>query len=450
MEFSFDLFRKNGIQFPTTFKMPESLDFRSIDRMEQVFSEEGTKIGTALRRLKKRTPDYYYNSILLAQTEAQNYSINSFPLYRLLLPDVLMDDWLSIICPHMKGKRDHSLHQPLTAYIVSELLRGGDDKKGLRLPSGKPLLDACAEMFLDKQGTKYLRDYYEVLYPEMPPKGYIRNTWAKELFYQTSIIAALFHDIGYPWQFLNKVGSCTGIVNREGLLMEDSSGECIYNFIEKRLLAYPFYAYSATPQHSSTASWNLEVVKLIDEAYRKTHGFPGALAFMYLNDSIRKFAGNLSMKQADCRFIQDWAAVGIMMHDMVWRYYGKNMRPDQPRFRLSMDKDPLSCIIAMADVLEEFGRPSADFRADVNNDRGVCVSFNDSPCKKTIINVNASTLEITYQYNTIEDRIKYEKGRKDEIENYFKKPFGFIDLSAIGINKVLCDVKYVPPRNKTN
>ena len=440
MEFSVDLFREKGIRFPTTFKMKESLDYRSFHRMVKALSKDGVKIGTALRRLKERTPRDYYNRILLSQTEAQKYAINSFPLYKLLLPEVLMDDWLSIICPQLKGKRDHSLHQPLTAYIVSELLRGGKDGRGLVLPTGQTLLEECANMFLEKPGTKYLRDFYCDLYRQgIPQEDYMRKSWAKDLFYQTAIIAALFHDIGYPWQFMNKVGSSIGLINREGMSMGKSMEKSVFEYIEERLLAYPFYAYSDIPLHRPTATWNLEVIRLVDEAYRKTHGFPGALAYMCLNDSIRKFTGDLSMKQADCRFIQEWAAVGILMHDMVWQYYGKNKHPDQPRFRLFMDKDPLSCIIAMADVLEEFSRPSAFFKPTDGDKDGVCVSFKSS-CTKTVINVNANTLEITYHYSSIDEKIINEKGRKDEIKNYFEKPLGYIDLSAVGIERVVCKV----------
>ena len=437
MEFSVDLYLKRGIRFPSSFKMRESLDYRKLYVLEQQFSKNGVTIGTALKRLKSRTTVDYYNHILAAQTDAMRYAINVFPPYKLLLPDVLMDDWLSIIGPHQKGRRDHSLHQPLTAYIVSELLKGGDDGKGLVLSSKKSLLDECSRMFLEMPGTGYLHNYYKVLYPKgLPPDGYIRNTWAKEIFYHTAIVAAIFHDIGYPWQFMNKVGSSIELVNNGRVGAQEQTVKGIQEYIKGRLLTYPFYGYSDVPQQRNTVPWDRAVDSLIDSSYKRTHGFPGSLAFMYLNDAVRVFIGDHNINQAESRFIQDWAAVGIMMHDMVEQYYGQNNGPDQPRFKLYIEKDPLSCIIALADVLAEFGRPSAKFKVD--ND-SVKTRF-DYPCEKTITEVRGNTLMITYKYSSRAARAQNEDWRKKEVESYFRFPSGFIDLSEIGIDRVTCEV----------
>lgn len=438
MDFSVDLFKQKGIQFPTSFKMRESLDYHKQHSLEEQFASKGIKVRTALKRLKRRTSIEYYNHIQAAQTEAQQFSINTFPLYKLLLPDVLMDDWLSIMGPHQKNRRDHSLHQPLTAFIISELLGGGQAGKGLVMPSGNTLLEECVRMFLDMPGTEYLRNYYEDLYPNgLPPAGYIRESWARAIFYHTAIIAALFHDIGYPWQFLNKVGNSIDMVNKEGVNVQESTGEGIFDYIKDRLLVYPFYGYSDTPQYKPTVPWDREVVNLIDEAYRRTHGFPGALAFMYLNDAVRKFMGDLNIKQANSRFIQDWATVGIMMHDMVGQYYGKHNGPDQPRYNLSIDKDPLSCLIALTDILEEFGRPLAKYCA---YNHGIVTRFHTS-CASSHVEVKGNTLEITYKYSSKEERARNSTWRKDEVDNYFRVPSGYIDLSEIGIDRVNCVVK---------
>lgn len=438
MDFSVDLFKQKGIQFPTTFKMRESLDFQKLYGLERQFSEKGIKIETALKRLKKRTSAEYYNHIQAAQTETQKFAINMFPPYKLLLPDVLMDDWLSIMGPHQKNRRDHSLHQPLTAFVISELLGGGKAGQGLIMPSGKTLLEECTRMFLEMPGTKYLRDYYEKLYlNNLPPEGYIRKTWARAIFYHTAIIAAVFHDIGYPWQFLNKVGGGIELVNKEGVGMPASTGGSIMNYIENRLLVYPFYSYSDIPQNKPVTSWERDIVRHIDDAYKNTHGFPGALAFMYLNDAVRKFIGDNNIKQAENRFIQDWATVGIMMHDMVGRYYGKNKGPDQPRFHLSIDKDPLSCLIAMADILEEFGRPLANYCV---YNKGIVTRFK-YPCDSTKVEVKGNTLEITYTYSSKAEKARNEAWRRNEVEDYFRVPSGYIDLEEIGIKSVSCVVK---------
>ncbi len=440
MDFSVDLFKQKGIQFPTAFSMKESLDYKKLCRLENQFSEKGIKIGTALKRLKQRTSIDYFNHIQAAQTDAQQFAINTFPPYKLLLPDVLMDDWLSIMGPHQKRRRDHSLHQPLTAFIVSELLGGGAAGKGLTLQNGKTLLGECARLFLEMPGTEYLRNYYLELYPQgLPPEGYIRENWARAIFYHTAITAALFHDIGYPWQFLNKVGCSIEMVNKEGGGIQQSSGNGIYDQIKDRLLIYPFYGYSDTPQKKPTTLWDREVESLIGAAYTRTHGFPGALAYMYLNDAVRKFMGDHNLKQAECRFIQDWATVGIMMHDMVGQYYGKNNGPDEPRYKLSIEKDPLSCLIAIADILEEFGRPLAKYTAQ---DDKVETRF-EYPCNLTRVEVTDNVLEITYLYDSKSEKAANEPWRKKEVEDYFRVPSGYIDLSGIGIERVTCKVKSI-------
>lgn len=437
MDFSLELFRDKGIIFPTAFSMRESLDYKKLFKLESQFSENGVSIETALKRLKKQTSIDYYQQIQTAQTDAQRFAINVFPPYKLLLPEVLMDDWLSIMGLHQKGKRDHSLHQPLTAFIVSELLGGGILGQGLVLPSGKTLLEELTRMFLDMPGTEYLRAYYVDLYPGgLPPKGYIRHSWARSIIYHTAIIAALFHDIGYPWQFLNKVGRNIDLVNRDSVGIQELVGKETSDYIKDRLLASPFYGYSNIPQLRPTSSWEKEVIKLIEDAFQKTHGFPGALAFMHLNDAVRAFIGDNNLKQAECRFIQDWASVGIMMHDMVWQYYGKNNGPDNPRYKLFIEKDPLSCIIAMADILEEFGRPMAKYST---YKRGIVTKF-VYPCISTRVEVKGRTLEITYKYASKKESVRHARGRIEEVENYFRSPYGFIDLSEIGIDHVTCNV----------
>lgn len=432
-------FKKKGVLFPSVFKMKDSLDYQKLYNLEHTYFVNDVSVEEAFRRLKTRTSKEYYNNILTAQTDAINYAINVFPPYKLLLPDVLMDDWLSIIGPHQKNRRDHSLHQPLTAYIVSELLKGGPKGTGLVLPSGKSLLDECSRIFIEEPGTKYLRDFYEEIYPNgFPSKGSPRNIWACSVFYETAIIAALFHDIGYPWQFLHKVGGNIKTIDQESV----ESNYCspcggLYEFIKKRLLAYPFYGYSNVPEVRPTMSWEKEIVQLIDNAYHKTHGFPGALAFMFLNDYVRKFMGTMNRRQADCRFIQEWASLGILMHDMPDQYLGKNKRPDQPRFKLYIDKDPLSCIIALADILEEFGRPKASY-GDVYK-KGIKVNY-DYPCDETIVNLKGDTLEIKYKFQSIGDKIVNEKYRREEVEKYFNSYSGYMDLTKIGINSVTCTV----------
>jgi len=436
LEFSLDQFKKNGISFRNTFGMKPSLDYFRLYELEGQFNK-GIGLKIALGRLKERTPSDYYNEIEASQTEARTFANHVFPAYRLLLPEVLMDDWLSIMGPHQKNRRDHSLHQPLTAFIVSELLGGGDPEKALDV-NGKSLLSLCAEILCKDKRTTYLRDFFENLYPYgLPRNVFARKTWAEAIFYQTAITAALYHDIGYPWQFVNKVKGNIDIINRIGANTVYKGSTGVSEQIRDRLLQYPFHEYSDIPQYASTAVWDKEVERLVDKAYRETHGFPGALAFTWLNDYVRKFSGSPDLKQANIRFVQEWASVGIMMHDMVWQYYGKNKTPDNPRYKLSMSTDPLSCLIAMADVLEEFSRPKAKYSV---NKLDIVTSFNPS-CNSTTVKVRGRKLFIIYKYPSRGEAVRQREDRMKEINSYFNPTNGYIDLSTIGIDKVVCKVK---------
>lgn len=126
-----------------------------------------------------------------------------------------------------------------------------------------------------------------------------------------------------------------------------------------------------------------------------------------------------------------------MMHDMVRQYYGKNNGPDEPRYKLSIEKDPLSCLIAMADILEEFGRPLAKYTVQADK---VETRF-DYPCNLTRVEVNGNVLGITYIYNSNSEKAANESRRKKEVEDYFCVSSGYVDLSEIGIERVTCTVK---------
>ena len=112
---------------------------------------------------------------------------------------------------------------------------------------------------------------------------------------------------------------------------------------------------------------------------------------------------------------------------------------DEPRYKLSIEKDPLSCLIAMADILEEFGRPLAKYTAEADK---VETRF-EYPCNMTRVEVNGNVLVITYLYDSKSEKAANEPWRKKEVEDYFRVPSGYIDLSEIGIERVTCAVKSI-------
>lgn len=438
MLFNIDIYKKKNISLKFTFTMEGSLDKVKLSELCKVWKENGgvTYID-ALEVLKSRTSTTYYNEIDAAQSQAVDYSRIIFPAYEFLMADVLYDDWMSIMDPHQKRKRDHSFHQPLTAFVVSELLGGGKAADALQI-NGQSLLTKCANLFLTSPKMEYLRSYLHDLHPSVQITGNMsRQMLAESLFYQAAIMAALFHDIGYPWQYIHTVCKGIGLANASVQAGTSFTPEGIYNQIENRLLIAPFYGYNMSAIGHVTSEWKQQILTDIEGAFHNTHGFPGALAFQYLNDMIRKFPINSKFSDAVFRFIQDWAAVAIMMHDMVWEYYGKEgyvsgKTPAKPKYRLSFDTDPLSCLIAMADILEEFGRPLASF--DQKED-SMTTTF-EYPCIGSELTVNGSTMLITYQFKDVSQAVKYNKKRSDEKKRYFNEECGFIDMRAIGIEKV--------------
>lgn len=416
--------------------------FYSIDRtvyrnMELKHDKDGKRVSTVLDNIMYRTSKEYFSKIYAAQTEAIGYSENVFPAYKFILPDALMDDWLSVMDPHKKYCRDHSLHQPLTAYIVAKSLGYGNVKKALNL-DGKDLLTICSEWLLTSNKTQYLRDYFVSLYPQAGsfPKT-ILEKMARDVFYEAAVVAALFHDMGYPWQYLNRLTDSIDAADFRIPADSATNAENVLGMISNRLLIYPFYGYSTVSQNRPISTWQAQVLKLFDKSMRNTHGFPGAVGFTYLQDVIRKFPVDYDLNDALFRFALDWAALAVMMHDMPKIYKGKGAKPEYPFLRVSFEKDPLSSLIAMADILEEFHRPAANFNSVTKN--GIGVEF-DFPCKSTEVTCRQGVMNIHYRYKSGKDVARNVKYRVEEVNDYFNRADGFVDVSPLGITSVVCTV----------
>ena len=73
--------------------------------------------------------------------------------------------------------------------------------------------------------------------------------------------------------------------------------------------------------------------------------------------------------------------MAVMMHDMKKVYWGNNgmaTLPENKHLRLRFDVDPLSCVITLADVLQDFERPCAGGLRSQAEDPGVPESVPDS------------------------------------------------------------------------
>jgi hypothetical protein len=101
---------------------------------------------------------------------------------------------------------------------------------------------------------------------------------------------------------------------------------------------------------------------------------------------------------------------------------------------LKFEADPLSCIITLADVLQEFSRPIAYFQEN----SGIVEVTYLSGCHSTILELDNSTrvLKIRYRYDDRRQRASKLKWLSAEHREYFDQRHGYLDLSAAGIRRV--------------
>jgi hypothetical protein len=114
----------------------------------------------------------------------------------------------------------------------------------------------------------------------------------------------------------------------------------------------------------------------IGAALHKTHGLPGALTFLHLNDRVMDTRDR--GRNAVGRFTMELAALAIARHDLQSVYLypdgspsgrkppawpGQPLTPCRPHLRLAFRQDPVSFILAVADQVQSYGRFSADFKA---------------------------------------------------------------------------------------
>lgn len=438
MTFDYQDFSTARIQYPRSFHSLWSVDKSRLQALENKQKKE-LSVSNVFALLNQRTTNTYFHKLNLAQIEAINYSEYVFPTYKYILPDAIYDDWLSSIDPHKEHLRDHSLHQPLTSYIVAKMLGYGNQEDAFPLP-GDNLLSWCGKTLLNSPKTQYLRSYFKSLYPECKkiPKAILQKL-ACDVFYEAAVISALFHDIGYPWQYvswLNESILAADYHKPQGLGDLSSS---LLDIINDRLLIFPFYGYSLVSKNRPMSRWKSILDAVLTKSERETHGFPGALAFTMLQDDIRPYPQDLSFNDAVFRFIYDWASVGIMMHDMPKIYRKKDKHPEYSFLRLSFENDPLSALVAFADIIEEFERPCAQFASE--DKEKVELKFIYS-CSGSEVNLKKDVLNIIYSYNDKRALATNMNRRYEEINEYLKGKDSFIDLQPLGINEVICNCVY--------
>ena len=389
------------------------------------------RIEDTFEFLKCRMDEHYYREMFKSQARAMYFASTHFPAYSFIIAEDLAEDWLACVDFHKQHARDHSLHQPLTAYIVAELLGYGNSAKSLRIPAAPGnLLDFCVAHLFDS--TSIIVEEARMWgFPETLLSDSLcgRDYW-KDLFYGTALISSLFHDIGYPWQY---VGRITSSLEKcvEGFPFGKLETREILDAFGERLVLRPFHHYLRSFKMDPIQERG-RLEKLV-RAAMGTHGLPGALAFLSLNDSIRDFPAPTTGALIN-DFAMEWAAMGIMMHDMV----DLSKSAEGNGLGLDFIKDPLSSIVAFADYLEEFNRPSVKFSSYPNKSE---LSYGTS-CKSVQVSTDAQrNLVITMQYNTPEELVLARSFKEKETEDYFNRSSGFIDMSGLGIENVLFNAK---------
>lgn len=448
MEFSFADFQKPDIYYPTKHSLKATWDKGLYRELEIQQAKQQLKVDRAIGELGKRTTLKYYRKVLAAQTKALKFAKEWFPSYKFIMPDALTDDWLSTMDWHKEHpSRDHSLHQTLTACIVSKLLGNGNPDGGFMLQDGESLLLRCAKLMIEGPGMNYLRYYLGNIDSNYQKQrdAYDIN-WAIETFYEAAMVAAQFHDMGYPWQFINTLGKELKTAHYDKVTKLLINDDAAFNEIKDRLLIYPFYGYQENEVRNQNADKSAIAKDLFREGLLNTHGLPGALGFLCLNDNARAYGSSDTIEEATSRLILDWAAVAIMMHDMPGMYWGKNNEtgiPVKSNLRLSFEVDPLSCLISMADILEEFERPKAIFEKEAKeegkDEERVRLGY-DFDCDRTVIKIEDKKLFITYYFNKNFDKETWdniEARRAKEVKEYLNLQTGYIDLSSWGITEAL-------------
>lgn len=407
------------------------------------FRQQGTTrkrrndLNRAMTEVKKRTGQQYFSKTYPLQARTLDYSATAFPAYRFILPEVMTEDWLAIV-DWGKFQRDHVLHQPLCGYIVLKLFR---DTSRFRLPNGKKLLDECVDQILKWEGTAFIKDFLldcglgenDELFKTRNRKTELR--W-RIFFREAAYVAAIFHDLGYPWQFAERLQK-----NLDGLnaptVRKNRSAEQIIELFGQRLMFRALNGYQ-NPNVACPSTWNDKIAEITDIALSTTHGLPGALGFLHLNDCVRRYP---SPSESALKLLCiEWAATAIMMHDMCKIYWGKGTpgsdKPENPFLRLSFDTDPLSALITFVDMLQDFERPMSIFKPQRSKkSSSVSLTYGVS-CNKTNLELQGRTLDIKYEMKNRDSQAIKRKSIAKEHTEYFDYQHGYLNMNSLGIEKV--------------
>lgn len=419
------------------FLKPYSLSYDYVDEskyelIQKQIGWKDNKIADTFQELRQRMGKKYFRNVLLSQICALDYAALQFPSYGFMLPEDLSDDWLAIVDFHKNYARDHSLHQPLTAYVVAQLLGYGESSKSLAIPAAPGnLLDFCVKTILTEKNAQYILEFasrYGLSKRLLVDCEMAREFW-KGFFYQTSVLSALFHDIGYPWQYVDRVGSAL----RKSVATLYQSESIVNKIIEDfkdRMILLPLRNYQLP--HGNEPVFEKEYLFRLVSAALETHGFPGGIAFLTLNDAIRKSSETSPLAKMHS-FAIEWAAMGVFMHDMEGLH-----TKSFPKLKVSFCQDPISSLVSLADYLEEFNRPKVQFKSKIKESR-MKYGFD---CSLVDVDVDSNgIMHVDMEYRSNTNKVIAASFKRKETEDYFNPSSGYVDLMPLGIKQVVYNQK---------
>lgn len=424
MVFTYDDFRDNYLQSAALMPMTPLNPLSIVDqaKLSRVIDRDkiNARVRTTFNELEKRMGGDYFAEFERVQTRAKEYGSFVFPAYKILFLDVACEDWLSLLDFHKGFSRDHSVHQPLTAYIVCKLLGEGDPAKAFQI-SGVSLLDKALDVIMSCPDSRYLLDRLAHKDFNSPLLQGDRELW-KVIFYQTAIITAMYHDLGYPWQFIERMHD---FLKDEMLLCGrlPENSPLVNQYIDAHrdeLMFRPFYNYGK----GGLTSANINVA-VFDKFIHKSHGVIGALAYQAYNSQYRSDVNTST--SALIEFCQEWSCLAILMHDMQKAY--AQVGTGFPK--LDFNTDPLSYIISLADTLEDFNRPNAKFRT---KQKGCEIEYT-FPSLSVELEENGGVAEIRYTMSP-ETRAAQEERKVNDQKDLFDQPAGYFDLPSVGLTQM--------------
>lgn len=400
------------------------------------------------RALKRRTSRQWFAKIARERAWSYAHGQRVAPAFEFLLPEVIAEDWLATVGWHKTYYRDHLLHQPLTAYVVLELLTGGGDPTRRLMLGTQSLLSYCVQYILNGEAGEYLSEYLRQFGLSsssvyMPSSG-VPFVW-EMVFVEAAYLAALFHDIGYPWNFVAALESNLNLAGYSSMPAAATASHLVSRLIHRLVLA-PLRGYRP-PDPSAPLAWPDELEAIVEQCRVKTHGLSGAVGFLHLYDALRRYPAPVSSPVG--QLCVEWAAMAILMHDMFDVYWGSRpyITPSAPGVRIQIDKDPLSAILVLADTIQEFCRPPTRFK--LKRQKEVVVRYLDEgACVETELTYDQPSRKLTISYGY------KNRAAKANQDNYmasrglaaalFDSGTGLVNLAPVGIQDVEMVTHHVP------